>query len=83
LGVDAAADETQVEQLLALDEALTWLEAEEPAAATLVKLRYFAGMTTHDAAAAMGVSPRTANRHWAYAKAWLFRQLSGPGENPR
>jgi RNA polymerase sigma factor (TIGR02999 family) len=71
---DAAADD-----LLALDEALTRLEAEEPAAAAVVKLRCFTGLSVEDAAAALGVSPRTAKRHWAYAKAWLYQQLGGPG----
>ena len=64
--------------LLALDEALARLTAEEPVAAQVVKLRYFAGLTTEEAAAALGISLRTANRHWAYAKAWLFKQLSEP-----
>ena len=68
------------EELLALDEALTRLEAEEPQAAAVVKLRYFAGMTTEEAAAAIDISVRTANRHWAYAKAWLYQQLCGEGD---
>ncbi len=72
-------DAAQAEELLALDEALARLEAEEPAAAAVVKLRYFTGLTIQDAAAALGVSVRTANRHWAYAKAWLYQQLDGPG----
>ena len=55
--------------LLALDEALTRLATDEPAAAELVKLRYFGGLTTAQAASVMGVSLRTANRHWAYARA--------------
>jgi RNA polymerase sigma factor (TIGR02999 family) len=70
------ASETVAEELLALDEALTRLEAEDDAAAALVKLRYFAGLTIEDAAAALGVSVRTANRQWAYAKAWLYQQLN-------
>jgi RNA polymerase sigma factor (TIGR02999 family) len=76
--VDLAADGTG-EDLLALDEALERLTAEEPVAADVVKLRYFAGLTTKQAAAALGISLRTANRHWAYAKAWLFQQMNGPG----
>jgi RNA polymerase sigma factor (TIGR02999 family) len=72
--VDVAAEEV-AEDLLALDAALERLAAEEPAAAAVVKLRYFAGLTTEQAAAALGVSLRTANRHWAYAKAWLYQQL--------
>lgn len=63
------------EDLLALDEALERLATEEPAVAEVVKLRYFAGLTIEEAATALGISVRTANRHWAYAKAWLFQQL--------
>lgn len=59
------------EELLALDEALGRLAAEDADAAELVKLRYFAGMTASEAAAVLGVSLRTANRLWAYARAWL------------
>jgi RNA polymerase sigma factor (TIGR02999 family) len=61
--------------LLALDEALTQLAAEEPETAEVVKLRYFAGLTVQEAAAAMGISARTVHRHWAYAQAWLFERL--------
>ena len=66
------------DDLLALDEALQRLTAEEPTAAEVVKLRYFAGLTAEAAAAALGISLRTANRHWAYAKAWLYRHMSEP-----
>jgi len=62
--------------ILALDEALERLAVEEKTAADVVKLRYFAGLTTEQAAAALGISVRTANRHWAYAKAWLYQQVS-------
>ena len=65
------------DELLALDEALARLAAHEPPAAEVVKLRYFAGLTADQAADALGISLRTANRHWAYAKAWLYQQLSG------
>jgi RNA polymerase sigma factor (TIGR02999 family) len=61
--------------LLALDEALTKLMATEPQVAELVKLRYFAGLTITDAAQALGVSPRTADAWWAYARAWLLAEL--------
>jgi RNA polymerase sigma factor (TIGR02999 family) len=71
------ADQARIEELLALDEALSRLEREEPAVAAVVKLRYFAGMTIEDAAVALAISVRTANRHWAYAKAWLYQQLGG------
>lgn len=59
------------EELLAVDEALCRFAALEPQAAEIVKLRYFAGMSVEQAAESLGVSRTTANRHWAYAKAWL------------
>jgi RNA polymerase sigma factor (TIGR02999 family) len=65
------------EDLLALDEALDKLGREDPACAELVKLRYFAGLTQPEAAAALGISRRTADRHWAYARAWLLLELQG------
>jgi RNA polymerase sigma factor (TIGR02999 family) len=63
------------ENLLALDEALERLATEDQEAAEVVKLRYFAGLTIEETASALGISVRTVNRHWAYARAWLFRQL--------
>jgi RNA polymerase sigma factor (TIGR02999 family) len=76
--VEPAADEAD-ERLLAIDEALTLLAAEDPAAAEVVKLRFFAGLTAQQAADALGISLRTANSHWAFARAWLFRRLGGTG----
>jgi RNA polymerase sigma factor (TIGR02999 family) len=73
------------EDLLALDEALVKLEANDPVKAQLVKLRYFAGLSEEDAARALGVSRATVQRHWRYAKAWLLDELRGAGdlhENP-
>ena len=64
------------DNLLALDEALQRLQLEEPIAAEVVKLRYFAGLTIEEAAQALDISVRTANRHWAYARAWLYQRLS-------
>jgi RNA polymerase sigma factor (TIGR02999 family) len=58
-------------RLLALDEALRQLEAEDPRKAELVKLRFFAGLTGEQAAAALGVSASTAEKDWAYARSWL------------
>ena len=66
--------------LLALDEALDALAESDPAKAELVKLRFFAGLTIEQTAQAMGISTSTAERHWAYARAWLFRRL-GEGES--
>ena len=73
--VAAAADVTD-EQLLALDEALTRLAAEDPTAARVVELRHFAGLSIEDAAAVLGLSRATAYRHWTYARAWLRDAIS-------
>jgi RNA polymerase sigma factor (TIGR02999 family) len=70
-----AADGPAEEELLAVDEALGRLAAEEPQAAELVKLHYFAGLTIEQAAEVLGVSARKGYRIWAYARAWLFRSL--------
>jgi len=67
------------EDLLALDEALTRLTDEEPVVAEVVKLRYFAGLTIAQTAAALRLSVRTTNRHWVYARAWLYQQLGQSG----
>lgn len=64
------------EDLIALDAALDRLAREDRAAAELVQLRYFAGLTITEAAEAMKISPRTADRTWAFAKAWLYHELS-------
>jgi RNA polymerase sigma factor (TIGR02999 family) len=64
------------DNLLALDEALARLAAEESEAAAVVKLRYFAGLTIEETALALKISVRTVNRHWAYARAWLYQQLN-------
>jgi RNA polymerase sigma factor (TIGR02999 family) len=61
--------------LLALDDALTRFASEEPAKAELVKLRFFAGLSTPEAAAALGISIATAERWWAFARAWLLSEL--------
>ncbi|HWB11663.1 MAG TPA: ECF-type sigma factor [Pirellulales bacterium] len=61
--------------LLALDEALDDLAAEDPAKAELVKLRFFAGLDEQEAADVLGISRATAARHWAYSRAWLFDRL--------
>jgi len=63
------------EQLIALDEALAVLAVEDPGAAQLVKLRFFAGLSLKDAAASLGIAHRTAERQWAYARAWLYARL--------
>jgi RNA polymerase sigma factor (TIGR02999 family) len=63
------------EDVLALDEALNKLAARDSVKAELVKLRYFAGLTQAQAAEALGISTTTADRYWAYAKAWLHREM--------
>jgi RNA polymerase sigma factor (TIGR02999 family) len=68
---DAAGDD----RILDVDEALEKLAREEEQAAQVVKLRYFAGLTIKEVAEALGISVRTANRHWAYARAWLRSEL--------
>jgi RNA polymerase sigma factor (TIGR02999 family) len=70
---DAAA--ASADDLLDLDDALAELARSYPRCAELVKLRFFAGLTLDEAAAALGVAPRTADREWAFAKAWLFDAL--------
>ena len=69
------AMETDDETLLIVDEALQKLEGEQPAAAALVKLRFFAGMTNTEACLVLKISERTAKRHWAYARAWLYQEI--------
>jgi RNA polymerase sigma factor (TIGR02999 family) len=73
----AAPAQRAAEDLLALDEALRQLEGEDPLKARLVKLRYFAGLSLAEAAAALGVSLATAKRHWVYARSWLYGKIHG------
>src|SRR5262249_9090113 len=63
------------DDLLALDEALEALDREDAGCAALVKLRCFAGLTQEESAQALGLARRTADRDWAYAKAWLYQKL--------
>lgn len=63
--------------LFAINEALDKLQAKDPRAAELVKLRFFAGLTRHEAAEALGVSIATADNDWAYAKGWLKAEIAG------
>jgi RNA polymerase sigma factor (TIGR02999 family) len=70
------------DDLVALDAALTKLAAEDPQAAKLVELRHFAGLSVVEAAQALGIAPRTADRVWAYARAWLHRELTGTAADP-
>ena len=73
--VEAAA-QCDAEDVLALDAAFQELERQNPDAAAVVRLRFYAGLSVAEAAEALGVSDRTVNREWNYARAWLFRALS-------
>jgi RNA polymerase sigma factor (TIGR02999 family) len=63
------------DQILAVDEAIERLAAEDPAAAEVVRLRFYAGLSVEETAATMGVSERTVKRDWQFARAWLYREL--------
>ncbi len=67
------------DDILALDEALCQLQVADSKAAELVKLRYFAGLTVEQSADALGISPRTADFLWSYARAWLRQKIEGDG----
>lgn len=69
------ADQASEEELVAIDDALQELAQRNGPCAELVKLRFFTGLTLDEAAAAMGIARRTANRYWAFARAWLFDAL--------
>ena len=83
LDIDAVDLATQAtpDQLLAVDDALGKLTGEDPAAARLVELRYFAGLSVEEAGKALGMSTATAYRHWNYARAWLHSELLGTVES--
>ena len=78
--IDLALD-TPDEDLIALDEAIEKLAIEDNVCAELVKLHFFAGLTLRESAELLGIARRTADRHWAYARAWLYAQLSGGEES--
>jgi RNA polymerase sigma factor (TIGR02999 family) len=83
LDIDALDLATQAtpDQLLAVDDALAKLARADPAAARLVELRYFAGLTVEEAGKALDISTATAYRHWKYARAWLHAELLGAVES--
>jgi RNA polymerase sigma factor (TIGR02999 family) len=68
-------------EILAVHDALDALAAEDPMAAEVVKLRYFVGMTIPEIAEVLSLAPRTADRHWAFARAWLRRAIEGEGSD--
>ncbi len=73
---DQIAEPEIADELLALDEALTKLANVEPQIAELVNLRYFGGLTLKESAEALEMAPRTADAHWAYARAWILAELT-------
>jgi RNA polymerase sigma factor (TIGR02999 family) len=77
LELDDVAGPTTDQELLALDEALLQLAVLDPRKAQLVELRFFAGLTNDQAAAVLGISPTTADRDWAFARAWLRDAVRG------
>jgi RNA polymerase sigma factor (TIGR02999 family) len=79
----AAATSEQIDDVLDIDAALEELAQADPQAAELVKLRYFAGLSIPEASAVLGVSPRSADFLWAYARAWLLRSLGGADANTK
>jgi DNA-directed RNA polymerase specialized sigma24 family protein len=70
------------DDLPAIDEALTRLAEQDPVRAELVKLRFFAGLTMPEAAAVLGISLATAERHWTFARTWLYAELADSAAGP-
>lgn len=79
LSVADLVSEAHSDQIVRLDEALRRLEAEDPDVAQVVRLRFYAGLSGESTAAALGKSPATVDRDWAWARAWLFRRLRPAG----
>jgi len=75
VAIESLADETPAEEVIALGEAVADLAGTDAEAAELVRLRYYGGLTMPEAAAAMGMSTRSAERMWSFARAWLAREL--------
>ncbi len=80
--IEMIAENGGADELLALDEALAQLAAADARKAELVRLRYFAGLTLKEAAELLGISRATADRHWAFARAWLYDAMTRGHENP-
>jgi len=74
--IDVPSSAADDEQLLAVNEALDKLAAQNKEQAELVKLRYFVGMTNDEAAEVLGITPRAAKYYWTHARAWLHREIS-------
>ena len=82
LDADDMATQAPPDALLVIDDAITALAMEDPRAAQLVKLRYFAGLSIEEAAELAGLSRSTAYEHWSYARAWLVCRLQGDDDGP-
>ncbi len=80
--IELVAENGGADELLALDEALTKLATADARKAELVRLRYFAGLTLEQAAELLGISRATADRHWAFARAWLYDEMTQSHEKP-
>jgi RNA polymerase sigma factor (TIGR02999 family) len=76
--LDALLAGGPAQDVLALHEALAQLAAHDPVKAKLVEMRFFAGLTLEQAAECLGIAPRTADRAWRYARAWLYAAMAGP-----
>jgi RNA polymerase sigma-70 factor, ECF subfamily len=86
VSLGAAADvsgDPQVADVLAIDEALDRLAAQDPEQVRIIELRFFAGLTVEETAQVVGRSPRTIKREWSLAKAWLYRELRSGGQQGR
>jgi RNA polymerase sigma factor (TIGR02999 family) len=79
--IELITGDAEADELLALDDALARLAAADPRRAELVRLRYFAGLTLEQAATLLGISRATADRHWAFARAWLYDAMNRGREN--
>lgn len=75
LDIANLADAEHAEEILAFDAAFQRLEEEMPEVADIVRMRFFAGLTIPQTARALGISPRTVNRQWSFARAWIYREL--------
>ncbi len=80
--IEMVAERGGPDELLALDQDLAQLAAADARKAELVRLRYFAGLTLEQAAELLGISRATADRHWAFARAWLYDAMTRRHENP-
>jgi RNA polymerase sigma factor (TIGR02999 family) len=82
LDSDIAAADPALTDVVAVDEALTRLEQNDPRKAKIVALRYFAGLSVEETAAALDISPATVKNEWRFARAWLYRALAPAGREP-